>query len=130
MSIINFTKLQGNGNDFILIDEMVEPVIPDDMKGQFSKCYCDRKFGIGGDGVLYISPSKIADIRMRLFQPDSSEAEMCGNGIRCLAKYAFDHKYVNSNTISIETLAGNLEVQVKYDENDVFLATVDMGNPI
>ena len=95
---IAFTKLHGNGNDFILIDEMKAVIIPDEMKPEFAKAFCDRRFGIGGDGILFISKSDAADVKMRLFQPDGSEAEMCGNGIRCLAKYAFDKGIPSSFT--------------------------------
>ncbi|HZD43903.1 MAG TPA: diaminopimelate epimerase, partial [Methanomicrobiales archaeon] len=91
---IRFTKLHGNGNDFMLIDEMNGEVIPEDMKGKFALLYCERRFGVGADGVLFLQKSEASDIRMRLFQPDESEAEMCGNGIRCLAKYAFDTGYI------------------------------------
>jgi len=124
---IAFTKLHGNGNDFILIDEMNQVIIPDEMKSQFAVVYCDRRFGIGGDGVLFISKSDKADIRMRLFQPDASEAEMCGNGIRCLAKYAFDKEYVKKKAFSVETLAGVMQVRVGYDNEGDFMATIDMG---
>ncbi len=124
---IAFTKLHGNGNDFILIDEMDHVIIPDDMKAQFAVVYCDRRFGIGGDGVLFISKSEKADIRMKLFQPDASEAEMCGNGIRCLAKYAFDKEYVKKKAFSVETLAGVMQVRVGYDSEGDFMATIDMG---
>jgi diaminopimelate epimerase len=79
---IPFTKLHGNGNDFVLIDEHEKIVIPDDMKGQFAAIYCDRRFGIGADGVIYLSKSAKSTLRMRILQPDESEAEMCGNGIR------------------------------------------------
>lgn len=130
---LTFTKLHGNGNDFILIDEMAGVVIPDEMKGQFAVSYCDRRFGIGADGVLFLSPSDVADVRMRLFQPDASEAEMCGNGIRCLAKYAFDHGYAdckNADTFTVETLAGVLAVRAGYDEDGSFSATIDMGTPL
>jgi len=106
---IPFTKLEGNGNDFILIDETAGTVIPDEMKGSFAALYCNRRFGIGGDGVLYLMPSTGADVRMRLFQPDESEAEMCGNGIRCLAKYAYDAGYVKE-TCAVETMAGTMPV--------------------
>ena len=71
---IPFTKLHGNGNDFVLIDEYEKTVIPDDMKAQFAALYCDRRFGIGADGILYLSKSVTCDIRMRIFQPDESEA--------------------------------------------------------
>ncbi|MDV0441964.1 diaminopimelate epimerase [Methanorbis furvi] len=126
---IAFTKLHGNGNDFILIDEMKGTVIPDDMKAQFAVSYCDRRFGIGADGVLFISASDNADVRMRLFQPDASEAEMCGNGIRCLAKYAFDENYAKTKSFSVETLAGVLTVRAGYDCEGCFSATIDMGVP-
>ncbi|MCK4929093.1 MAG: diaminopimelate epimerase, partial [Methanosarcinales archaeon] len=76
--MIQFTKLHGNGNDFILIDEYSGTVVADDKKADFAEKYCDRRFGIGGDGVLFISKSGSADVNMRLFQPDRSEAEMCG----------------------------------------------------
>lgn len=127
---IAFTKLHGNGNDFILIDEMAGTVIPDEMKAQFAVSYCDRRFGIGADGVLFISPSATADVRMRLFQPDASEAEMCGNGIRCLAKYAFDNSYAKTASFSVETLAGVLTVRAGYDAEGDFSATIAMGVPV
>lgn len=127
---LTFTKLQGNGNDFILIDEMAGTIIPDEMKAQFAVSYCDRKFGIGADGVLFISPSKDADVKMRLFQPDASEAEMCGNGIRCLAKYAFDCNYAKTKSFTVETLAGVMTVQAGYDTQGDFTATIDMGAPV
>lgn len=106
---ISFVKMHGNGNDFILIDEMNGIVIPDEMKGEFAELYCDRRFGIGGDGVLYLSPSETADVKMRIFQPDQSEAEMCGNGIRCLAVYAQSAGLVK-DTCTVETVAGVLDV--------------------
>ncbi|MDO5845443.1 MAG: diaminopimelate epimerase [Methanocorpusculum sp.] len=123
---LTFTKLHGNGNDFILIDEMKHPVIPDEMKPEFAGVYCDRRFGIGADGVLFISPSDKADVRMRLFQPDKSEAEMCGNGIRCLAKYAFDSQYTKTHGFNVETAAGILPVRAGYDNDGDFMATITM----
>ncbi len=103
--MIKFTKLHGNGNDFILIDEYQNEIVED--KAEFAATYCDRRFGIGADGVLFLSKSDCADIRMRLLQPDRSEAEMCGNGIRCLARYAIDEGYINrEGSFAIETLAG------------------------
>lgn len=123
---ISFVKLQGNGNDFVLIDEMAKPVIPDEMKGEFARLYCDRRFGIGADGVLFVSPSEICDVRMRLFQPDASEAEMCGNGIRCLAKYVYDTEYTEGEC-TVETPAGVMAVAMGYSEEGEFTATIDMG---
>jgi diaminopimelate epimerase len=126
---IQFTKLQGNGNDFILIDEYENEVIPEEAKGIFASLYCDRRFGIGADGVLYLSRGKEADFRMRIFQPDESEAEMCGNGIRCLAKYAYDSEYVKENC-TVETPAGTIGVQMKYREGEGdFWARISMGIP-
>lgn len=124
---IAFTKLHGNGNDFILIDEMKAVIIPDEMKPEFAKAFCDRRFGIGGDGILFISKSDAADVKMRLFQPDGSEAEMCGNGIRCLAKYAFDKEYTETKAFKIETLAGIMAVRGGYDNEGDFMATINMG---
>jgi len=121
--MIRFTKLHGNGNDFILIDEYDGEVVQD--KPGFAARYCDRRFGIGADGVLFLSKADHADIRMRLFQPDRSEAEMCGNGIRCLVRYAIDEKYLNSETCTIETLAGVMKVDV-----DSGWIRVNMGTPV
>jgi diaminopimelate epimerase len=124
---IFFTKLQGNGNDFVLIDEYNGTVIPDDMKPQFAALYCDRRFGIGADGILFLSKSAVADVKMRLFQPDESEAEMCGNGIRCFAKYAIENAYVNAQC-AVETLAGIIKVSMATRDEE-FFATITMPAP-
>jgi diaminopimelate epimerase len=125
--VFAFTKLQGNGNDFILIDETHHELVPESMKGRFVVRCCHRNFGIGGDGVLFLTGSNRADLGMRLLQPDGSEAEMCGNGIRCLAKYAFESGYVRES-FSVETLAGIIPVQVR-EMGNCFWARVDMGVP-
>lgn len=124
---IPFVKLQGNGNDFVLIDEMGGTVIPEEMKGEFARLYCDRRFGIGADGVLFVSPSESCDVRMRLLQPDESEAEMCGNGIRCLSKYIYDADYTGEEC-TVETMAGVMAVSMAYDDEGEFSATIDMGS--
>lgn len=124
---IPFAKLHGNGNDFIIIDEYRHVIIPDEMKGQFAAIYCDRRFGIGADGVIYISKSGTSDLKMRILQPDESEAEMCGNGIRCLAKYAFDAGYAKESC-TVETPAGEIGVAMGY-RDDVFMATITMTTP-
>jgi diaminopimelate epimerase len=124
---IPFAKLHGNGNDFIVIDEYIRVVIPDEMKGQFAAIYCDRRFGIGADGVIYLSRPEKNELRMRLLQPDESEAEMCGNGIRCIAKFAFDAGYVKGSC-TVDTLAGPVGVTMGYTE-DGFSATVTMTPP-
>lgn len=122
--MIHFTKLQGNGNDFILIDEYKGEAVPE--KSAFARKYCDRRFGIGADGVLYLGSSDIADIRMRIFNPDGTEAEMCGNGIRCLVKYALDEGYITENA-SVETLAGVLSISSRVDDKTG--VTVNMERP-
>jgi diaminopimelate epimerase len=124
---IPFVKLHGNGNDFIVIDEYHKLVIPDDMKGQFAAIYCDRRFGIGADGVIYFMKSAKDDLKMRIFQPDESEAEMCGNGIRCLAKAAFYAGYVKES-FTVETPAGSIGVAIENTE-DGFSAAVMMTPP-
>lgn len=127
MNQLEFVKLHGNGNDFILIDELNGERIPEDEKSEASRILCHRNFGIGGDGVLFLVPSEKADIGMRLLQPDGSEAEMCGNGIRCLAKHAWESGYVGKS-FSVETLAGVIPIHVRMDGNR-FWARVEMGIP-
>ncbi|MDF1534291.1 MAG: diaminopimelate epimerase [Methanosarcinaceae archaeon] len=127
--MIEFTKLHGNGNDFIVIDEFMDKIVPDNDKAEFAVKYCDRRFGIGADGVLFISRSDKADMKMRLFQPDASEAEMCGNGIRCLVKYAFDSGHIDVGTATVETMAGVLSAQTRKDDMG-FWVKVNMGQPL
>ncbi len=126
-SSLTFAKLHGNGNDFMLVDEMGREQVAEIAKGRFAIRCCRRSFGIGADGVLFLVGSMRADLGMRLFQPDGSEAEMCGNGIRCLAKYAWETGYVGES-FEVETLAGIIPVQVR-DMEGSFWAKVDMGEP-
>jgi len=114
--MISFSKIHGNGNDFILIDEYDREVIPEEEKKEFSRKVCDRHFGIGGDGVLFLSKSKIPDlkIKMRIFNSDGSEAEMCGNGIRCLVRYVIEARYLDTSPIYVETLAGIKETYFRH----------------
>ena len=122
---ITFAKLEGNGNDFILIDEYEKEIVPEEMKGDFSELYCDRRFGIGGDGVLFLGKGTDTDLTMRMFQPDASEVDMCGNGIRCLVRYAYEAKYITSSC-TVQTHAGIIAVEISHDEDDEFLAEVEM----
>ena len=124
--MIEFAKLHGNGNDFILIDEHNGEVIADKDKSDFAIKYCDRRFGIGADGVLYLGSSDKADIRMRIFNSDGTEAEMCGNGIRCLVKYALDRGYVKEKT-TVQTPAGILSITMRNGKKT--RVTVNMGKP-
>jgi len=125
---IPFYKLHGNGNDFLLIDELQSTLIPDQMKGDFAELYCDRRFGVGADGVLFLSAGTTGDLRMRLFQPDRSEAEMCGNGVRCFARYAFDQGYF-TEACTIETSAGLIPVRVSTGDDGSFMAAIHMPDP-
>mgnify|MGYP003602491540 CR=1 FL=1 len=124
---LTFTKLHGNGNDFVLIDEMNREQVTEMEKRRFAVACCHRHYGIGADGVLFLSGSARADLSMRIIQPDGSEAEMCGNGIRCLAKYAWDTGYVGEQ-FDVETLAGIIPVQVR-ERDGFFWAKVNMGEP-
>ena len=124
---LTFTKLHGNGNDFILVDEMARPQVAEKDKKRFAIACCHRHCGIGADGVLFLSGSPRTELGMRLIQPDGSEAEMCGNGIRCLAKYAWDRGYVGEQ-FDVETLAGIIPVQLREEEGS-FWAKVNMGQP-
>ncbi len=123
--MIPFTKLEGNGNDFILIDEYHGELVPEREKPGFAARFCHRRFGIGADGVLYLQPSDKADLKMRLLQPDCSEAEMCGNGIRCLARYALEAGYITEGEARVETPAGILTLKVTPES-----VRVDMGTPL
>jgi len=122
MRAIEFVKMHGNGNDFIIIDETAKLVVKN--KSSFAIGACDRRFGIGADGVLFVSRPAGADLGMRLLQPDGSEAEMCGNGIRCLVLYAVDAGYVKRGSVTVKTKAGIREVTAKKSS-----AIVDMGKP-
>ena len=124
--MIHFTKLHGNGNDFILIDEYDGELMKDAERRSFAVKYCDRRFGIGADGVLYLGISDKADISMRIFNSDGTEPEMCGNGIRCLVKYALDKDYINEKA-RVETLSGVLSISSRVEEGTWI--RVNMGKP-
>jgi diaminopimelate epimerase len=128
MAELVFTKLQGNGNDFILIDEIELELLSDEMKPKFASLYTDRRFGIGGDGVLFLAKGEKVPMKMRVFNPDETEAEMCGNGIRCLAKYIVDRGYAK-DSFAVETLAGVIQVTARYDPEEEFTATITMPAP-
>ncbi|MBB3127459.1 diaminopimelate epimerase [Paenibacillus rhizosphaerae] len=125
---MEFTKMHGLGNDFIVI--YGETALPDNA-AELALKWCDRYFGIGADGLVYILPSEKADFRMRIINSDGSEAEQCGNAIRCVAKYVFDHGYVSGENITIETLgAGVQPVTIHVDNGLAATVTVDMGEPV
>lgn len=125
MPQLKVTKMHGAGNDFVLIDGHG---IADDRLPEIAVRLCDRHFGVGADGLLVITDSQSADAKMRIFNADGSEAQMCGNGIRCVGKYLYDGGLINTNHPSIETRSGikTLELYID-DDGTVDSATVDMG---
>lgn len=128
--MINFVKMEGLGNDYVYIDctkyddKKVEEI------SKMAKKISDRHFGIGSDGLILICKSDIADFRMRMFNSDGSEAEMCGNGIRCVSKFVYDNGLTNKEQVNIETLAGIKKIDLTVENGKVVLATVNMGRPI
>jgi diaminopimelate epimerase len=124
---MKFTKMHGIGNDYIYVNGFAETVAD---PARVARRVADRHFGIGGDGLILILPSEKADVRMRMFNADGSEAEMCGNGIRCVAKYAFDHGLSRSNPMRVETGNGVLSLALQTDGGKVAGVTVNMGEPI
>ncbi|MBO4348867.1 MAG: diaminopimelate epimerase [Candidatus Methanomethylophilaceae archaeon] len=124
---MRFWKYQGIGNDFILLDGSDGGL---EIDAGWCKKVCDRHYGVGADGVLYVMPGESTDITMRIINADGSEAEMCGNGIRCVAKHAYDFGIVKKDSFSIHTLAGNLKADVKIENGKVKTVRIDMGAPI
>jgi diaminopimelate epimerase len=125
--MLSFAKLQGLGNDFIVFDS-IKYTLPD--YSELAKKACNRHFGIGADGILIIEESSKADIKMLIFNADGSQASMCGNGIRCFAKYVYENGYVNKNKFLVETLAGIIEIEVFKDKGKVRKVKANMGSPI
>ncbi|MDO4543874.1 MAG: diaminopimelate epimerase [Clostridia bacterium] len=123
---MNFFKVHGLGNDFILIDARELP--SHDWAALAKKC-CDRHTGIGADGILLVQNSSVADTRMRIFNSDGSEAEMCGNGIRCFARYVYERGIVSGKIFSVETLAGLMMPEIVERDGKFFGVRVDMGEP-
>ncbi len=128
MSQLRFTKMHGAGNDYVYVNLFEEqlPAPPEKLAPLVS----DRHFGIGGDGLILITPSDNADARMRMFNADGSEAEMCGNGLRCVAKYVYDHGIAKKDKLVLETGAGLLSVELETDGTVASRVTVNMGEPI
>ncbi|RLI80072.1 diaminopimelate epimerase [Archaeoglobales archaeon] len=121
---IKITKMHGNGNDFVLVDEFEKEIVPEKMKPDFVRAVCHRRFGVGADGTLFVQPSIVADARFRYFNNDGSEAEMCGNGIRCFSRFVVEEGYVKGEVVKVETLVGILELEV---DEDGWWVKVDMG---
>jgi len=124
---MKFTKMHGAGNDYIYIEDLKEKVKnPSKLAAGMS----NRNFGVGSDGLILILKSRIADFRMRMFNSDGSESEMCGNGIRCFAKYVYDHKLTDKEEIDIETGGGVKHLKLKLKNGFVDAVRVDMGEPV
>lgn len=126
-SPLRFTKMHGAGNDYVYVDcfHQTTPSDPASLAQKIS----DRRFGVGGDGLILILPSDVADARMRMFNADGSESEMCGNGIRCVAKFVYDHGIAPKSSLKIETGAGVLPIDLQVVSGRAVSATVDMGAP-
>ena len=136
---MKFSKLQATGNDFILVDTLTEPGEGD--WEELARAMCDRHFGVGADGLILVQDSTIADLKMRIFNPDGSEAEVCGNGLRCLAKYAIEKGLIapissessragqSDCSLTIETLSGVRKVKAHMSGNKVNRVEVNMGLP-
>jgi diaminopimelate epimerase len=125
---MQFTKMHGAGNDYVYVDCFANE--PPANPAELSIAISDRNKGIGGDGLILIRPSDVADGRMQMFNADGSEAEMCGNGIRCVAKYLYDHKICQQNAMKIETGAGILALELEAENGKVRQVQVDMGEPV
>lgn len=126
--LLRFTKVHGLGNDFILVDCYKENI---DIKKapDLAVKMCSRCFGIGADGLVLLIPSNQVDARMRIFNSDGSEAEMCGNAIRCVAKYMYEHDMIKKGTLKVETLAGIIIPELILENGQVKSVRVDMGEP-
>lgn len=123
---MKFTKMQGIGNDYVYVNCLEEKV---DHPEELAKLVSDRHFGIGSDGLILIKPSEVADFEMAMYNADGSRGEMCGNGIRCVAKYVYDRGLTDKTHISIETLAGIKYLELTVEKGQVSQVRVDMGEP-
>ena len=125
-NIIHFTKMHGIGNDYVYVS-LLEETVADPVA--LAIAVSDRHFGVGSDGLILIEPSETADVAMRMYNADGSESAMCGNGVRCVAKYARDHGLASNDTVRVETKAGVKSIQVTLENGKVASARVDMGAP-
>jgi diaminopimelate epimerase len=125
---LKFWKMHGIGNDYIVIDNRGEKLREGNIMN-FARQVCQRRFSVGADGLLLVYNSDIADAKMRMFNPDGTEAEMCGNGIRCFVKFCYENKIVKKKKLDVETLAGIKQTQLLTSDGEVKSVTVDMGKP-
>jgi len=127
MQRVEFVKMHGNGNDFVVVNCLDGILEGADLR-KFAVRVCDRNFGVGGDGLILVLPSESADYRMQIINSDGSEAEMCGNGIRCFAKYLYDRAMARQS-VNVETPAGIMNVELQAKNGRAETATVNMGAP-
>ena len=125
--MIKFTKMEGLGNDYVYVDCTKQDI---ENASNLAKIISDRHFGVGSDGLILIESSKKADFRMKMFNSDGTEAEMCGNGIRCVGKYVYDKGLTDKTTLKIETLAGIKVLNLNVEDGKAKTVKVDMGEPI
>ena len=125
--MIKFTKMHGLGNDYVYMDAIHQKIENESSLAQFVS---NRHFGIGSDGLILICKSDVADFKMRMFNSDGSEAEMCGNGIRCVGKFVYDKGLTDKTTVTVETLAGIKTLKLNTKDGKVETVKVDMGEPI
>lgn len=126
--MIRFTKMHGLGNDFVMLDAM-EKAPAEAKLASLATALCDRRFGVGADGLILVLPSRAADFRMRIFNADGSEAEMCGNGVRAFAKFVYERGYARERELEVETLAGIIRTRLRVRGGKVTSVRVDMGEP-
>lgn len=124
---MKFTKMHGLGNDYVYVNCFQEKI---ENPSKVAKYVSDRHFGIGSDGLIMINPSEVADFEMEMYNADGSRGEMCGNGIRCVAKYVYDYGLTDKTSISVETLGGIKYLDLTVKDGKVILVKVDMGTPI
>lgn len=124
---MKFTKMHGIGNDYVYVNCFKERL---ENPAQISRFVSDRHCGIGGDGLILIGPSEVADFQMRIYNADGSQAEMCGNGVRCVGKYVYDRGLTKKTTVTVETLGGIKTLELHVEQGTVRSVTVDMGLPI
>lgn len=128
MRVLRLTKMHGTGNDYLFINMFDEDLSGVDI-GHLARVLSDRHFGIGSDGIILVEPSKVANFKMRIFNSDGSEAEMCGNGIRCFAKYVYERGMTTEKKLEVETLAGIIRPKLLLEGRKVKRVQVDMGKP-
>lgn len=124
---MKFTKMEGCGNDYVYVNGFENEI---ENPNKVAEIVSNRNFGIGSDGLIIVNPSKVADFKMNMYNADGSEGKMCGNGIRCVAKFVYDYKMTDKDIITVETLSGIKTLVLNVEEGKVKTVRVDMGSPI